>query len=68
MKYWSPIICEKQVYVLTSNPLQIDDYVEFRNTLGFIERTETGWLCFVNYNGIKCFGEELNKDYAKIRV
>ena len=66
---WSYINSEKnQMYVMTKTPLQIGEYIEFGNTLGFIERSRSGWLCFVNYNRIKCFGEEPNKTYTKTRV
>ena len=67
---WSHINSDdgKQMYVVTKTPLQIGEYIEFGNTLGFIERSRSGWLCFVNYNRIKCFGEEPNISYAKARV
>lgn len=70
MNTWSYILREDGTltYVMTNIPLGIGEYIELNNTLGFIERSKSGWLCFVNYNGIKCFGEEPNISYAKTRV
>ena len=66
--FWNYIVDHEniQYYALLPIMKRKDDYIKFRDTLGFIERQPNGkFLCFVD---MSCIGEEPNKIYAQRRV
>ena len=66
--FWNYIVDNEgtQYYVLLPTMKRENDYIKFKDTLGFIGRQPNGkFLCFVNKLYI---GEEPNKYYAKKRV